>query len=95
MTQTKNEILKNENIKSFVKNNEISESLKNSLIEKENKEENDKTIVDMLTKLRLREEYINIRMDRVQDQTVRNSLDNESKEMAEEIKFLENKLSKV
>jgi hypothetical protein len=91
----KHEILKNENIKSFVKNNEISESLKNSLIEKENKEENDKTIVDMLTKLRLREEYINIRMDRVQDQTVRNSLDNESKEIAEEIKFLENKLSKV
>lgn len=80
-------ILENTNIKDYVTNDKKSESLKSSLAE------NDRAIVDMLTKLKLKEEYINSKMSRVQDQAIIKSLYNESKEIAEEIEFYKNKLS--
>lgn len=89
----KDRILENTNIKDYVTNDEMSESLKSSSAEKVNRAENDRAIVDMLTKLKLKEEYINSKMSRVQDQVIIKSLYNESKEIAEEIEFYKNKLS--
>lgn len=67
--------------------------MKSSLAEKVNRAESDKAIIEMLTKLRLKEEYINSKINRLQDQAIIKSLSNESKEIAEEIEFYKNKLS--